>query len=81
MNYPSLDGHPRISIKQDTMVGKPCIRGTRITVELLLNYLAAGDTIEEILVDYPGVMRDDISAALAYAASAMHPVRAKEAAE
>jgi len=45
------------------MVGKPVIRGTRITVELILNKLAAGQTVEQILEDYPHLTREGIRAA------------------
>ena len=46
--------------------GKPCIRGTRIWVSLILDLLASGSTTEEILSDYPQLKRDDIRACLAY---------------
>ena len=58
----------RISIDPNVCFGKPCIRGTRIWVALLLDLLAAGSTLEEILADYPQLQRDDLFAALAYAA-------------
>jgi uncharacterized protein (DUF433 family) len=58
----------RISIDPNVCFGKPCIRGTRIWVALLLDLLAAGSTTEEILADYPQLQRDDLFAALAYAA-------------
>lgn len=48
--------------------GKPCIRGTRIWVTLLLDMLASGVAIEEILADYPQLNREDIFAAIAYGA-------------
>lgn len=48
--------------------GKPCIRGLRYPVESVLNWLASGMSIEEILADSPDLERDDILAALAYAA-------------
>lgn len=48
--------------------GKPCIRGLRYTVESVLEWLASGMTIEEILADFPDLERNDILAALAYAA-------------
>jgi uncharacterized protein (DUF433 family) len=48
--------------------GKPCIRGLRYPVESVLEWLAAGMAIEEILADYPDLERDDILAALGYAA-------------
>jgi uncharacterized protein (DUF433 family) len=60
--------HPRISIDQKIMGGKPCIRGTRITVETLLDHLASGETMDEILEGYPPITEEDVRAALAYAA-------------
>lgn len=50
------------------MVGKPVIRGTRITVELLVRECAAGLTFDEIIENYPHITEADIRAALAYAA-------------
>ena len=58
----------RIETNPDVMVGKPVIKGTRITVELLLRQLAQGLTTEEILKNYPHLKRKDIHAAIAYAA-------------
>ena len=58
----------RISVDQNICFGKPCIRGTRIWVALILDFLAAGETPEQILADYPQLMREDIIAALAYGA-------------
>ncbi len=49
------------------MVGKPVIRGTRITVDLILEKLAAGQTFEQILEDYPHITRGGIKAALEFA--------------
>lgn len=46
--------------------GKPCIRGTRIWVSLILDLLASGSTTEEILSDYPQLKRDDVRACIAY---------------
>lgn len=57
----------RIDIDPQVMLGKPVIRGTRITVEILLEKLAAGNSMEEILDDYPGLTREDVLAAMAYA--------------
>jgi uncharacterized protein (DUF433 family) len=48
--------------------GKPCIRGTRIWVSLLLDFLANGMSIEEILAEYPHLMEEDVRAAIAYGA-------------
>jgi len=57
----------RIIIDPDIMVGKPTIRGTRITVEHVLDLLAQGLSIPEILEDYPHIHADDIYACLAFA--------------
>lgn len=56
----------RISIDPHTCFGKPCIRGHRIWVSLILDLLAAGSTIDEILADYPGLTREDVLACIAY---------------
>lgn len=58
--------HERISINPEVMGGKPCITGTRITVELILEKLAAGMSYETILEDHPRLTREDILAALAF---------------
>jgi uncharacterized protein (DUF433 family) len=58
----------RISIDPKVCFGKPCIRGTRIWVSLILDFLANGTTIEEILEEYPQLTEEDIRAALAYGA-------------
>jgi len=59
----------RIERNPDIMVGKPVIKGTRITVDLILEKLAADVPIEEILADYPHLTREDVLAAVAYARS------------
>ncbi len=53
------------------MMGKPVIAGTRVTVELDLEKLAAGETVEQILEAHPRLTRESVSAALAYAAQAI----------
>ena len=58
----------RISIDPAVCFGKPCIRGHRIWVSLILDMLAEGLTIEEILDDYPQLTADDIRACIAYGA-------------
>ncbi|MCK4403788.1 MAG: DUF433 domain-containing protein [candidate division Zixibacteria bacterium] len=58
----------RISIDPNVCFGKPCIRGTRIWVSLLLDFLASGMTTEEILAEYPQLTIEDIHAAIAYGA-------------
>jgi uncharacterized protein (DUF433 family) len=59
----------RISLSPDVRSGKPCIKGTRITVYDLLEYLAGGMSEDEILSDFPDLTREDIRAALAFAAA------------
>lgn len=61
----------RIEINPKVILGKPVVRGTRITVELILEKLAADVSIEEILKDYPRLTREDVLAAIAYAARAV----------
>ncbi len=58
----------RITITPDVRFGKPCIRGTRLTVGDILEYLAGGMSEDQILADFPQLVRDDIRACLAYAA-------------
>ena len=60
--------HSRITSDPKIMFGKPVIAGTRITVEHILRCLAAGETLDDIVADYPPLTRDDISAAQAFAA-------------
>jgi uncharacterized protein (DUF433 family) len=57
----------RISISPDVCNGRPVIRGTRISVQTILEFLAAGDSIEEILEEYPSLKREDVQACLDYA--------------
>lgn len=61
----------RIEINPAIMMGKPVIRGTRITVELILRRLADGATDVELLEDYPHVTTEDIRAAVAYGAASV----------
>ncbi len=58
----------RISINPNVCFGKPCIRGTRIWVSLILDLLATGSSEKEILQDYPHLTEDDIRACLLYGA-------------
>ena len=61
----------RIEINPAVMMGKPVIRGTRITVELILHKLAEGETEAELLEDYPHLKPEDIRAAMAYGAASV----------
>ena len=67
MNYKD-----RITIEPGKRVGKPCIRGMRITVYDVLSYLAAGMAEQEILDDFPYLTKEDIIACLSYAADREH---------
>lgn len=58
----------RVVVNPKVMAGKPILKGTRITVELVLRLLAQGLSVEEILKDYPHLTKDDITAVLLYAA-------------
>ncbi|GAA4158656.1 hypothetical protein GCM10022286_11860 [Gryllotalpicola daejeonensis] len=59
----------RIAVDPEVVHGKPRIRGTRVTVQVILELLAAGETIDELLSEYDELTRDDVLAALEYAAS------------
>lgn len=61
----------RITINPKVMVGKPVIRGTRLTVEYILGLLAHGTVMEDILQEYPGLEKDDIYACLLFASKTL----------
>lgn len=61
----------RISANPRIMVGKPVIRGTRLTVEYILELLAHGTAMEDILAEYPGLVKDDIYACLLFASKTL----------
>jgi uncharacterized protein (DUF433 family) len=60
--------HERIEVNPKIMVGKPVIRGTRVTVELILRKLGAGMSVDEIIADHPRLTTEDVHAAQAFAA-------------
>lgn len=60
-----------IEIKPEVMMGKPVIAGTRITVELILEKLAAGETVEQVVASHPRLTREHVLAALEFAAHAL----------
>jgi uncharacterized protein (DUF433 family) len=66
-----MDWRPYIRCDPTILCGKPVIAGTRISVELILEKLAAGQTIEQILEDYPHLTEEAIRAAIAFAADAL----------
>jgi len=61
--------HERITLEPGKRSGKPCIRGMRITVQDVLEYLASGMSMDEILDDFPYLQKEDILACLSYAAN------------
>jgi uncharacterized protein (DUF433 family) len=64
----SMDYTKLITIEPDKRSGQPCIRGLRLTVQDVLEYLASGMSAEEILADFPDLTAEDIRACLAFAA-------------
>lgn len=75
-----MDYAKRITIEPDKRGGKPCIRGLRITVYDVLDWLSQGMSEAEILADYPELTIEDIRAALAWAAHREHRLTALQAA-
>lgn len=63
-----MDYHDRIVVDPNIRFGKPTVRGTRISVGDVLSYLASGMSEDAILADFPSLAREDIRAALAFAA-------------
>jgi len=68
-----------ITIEPDKRGGKPCIRGLRITVYDVLDYLASGMSVQEVLADFPDLTADDIRACLAFAADRERRVMSRSA--
>lgn len=66
----------RIIVDAGILAGKPVIRGTRLAVEFILELLAAGESEQNILRNYPGLTRDDILACLSYASYLVHEYKA-----
>jgi uncharacterized protein (DUF433 family) len=66
----------RIIIDPEILAGKPVIRGTRLAVEFILDLLAAGQSEQEILANYPGLTHEDILACFAYASYLAHEYKA-----
>ena len=66
-----MDWHTHITVNPAVMVGKPVIKGTRLTVDFLLGLLADGWPEPEIMDNYPGVSADDIRACIQYAREAL----------
>lgn len=60
-----------ITRNKEVMMGKPCIKGTRITVELILQRLSEGETVEELLEGYPHITKEGVFAGVDYARAIM----------
>ena len=67
---PQEEWQSRISIDPNVCHGRPCIKGTRIWVSLILDFLASGSTAEELLEEYPQLCAEDVRACIAYGAEA-----------
>lgn len=65
------DWRGRISVDPEICHGKPCIRGTRVLVELIVAYIANGDSIEDVLASYPTITKADVYAALQYGSGSL----------
>ncbi len=70
-----MDWKERITLDPQVLAGKPIIKGTRISVELVIGLLAQGWTQAEVLENYPGLSREDILACLGYAADIIEEER------
>ena len=70
-----MNWQEHISIDPKILVGKPVVKGTRISVELVVDLLANGWTQEQILENYPNLTTDDVRACLAYASEVLHSER------
>ncbi len=66
-----MNAHPNIEVNPKVMMGKPVIKGTRITVELILESLAAGESQDNLLSSWPRLTKEAIQDALAFAADSL----------
>lgn len=67
-----MDWRDHITVDPEILVGKPVVKGTRISVELVIDLLAAGWTERQVLDSYPTLKADDVRACLAYASEILH---------
>jgi len=74
--YGVMPWSERIVVDADILAGKPVIRNTRIAVELILELLAAGQSENDVLANYPGLTREDILACFSYASYLAHEYKA-----
>jgi uncharacterized protein (DUF433 family) len=67
-----MDWHDHVTVDPRILVGKPVVKGTRISVEMVIDLLAAGWTQQQILDSYPSLRLDHVRACLAYASEILH---------
>jgi uncharacterized protein (DUF433 family) len=67
-----MDWRDHITVDPQILAGKPAVKGTRISVELVIDLLAAGWTEQQVLASYPTLKADDVRACLAYASEILH---------
>lgn len=67
-----MEWRERITLDPAVLVGKPVVKGTRLAVEFIIDLLAQGWAVEDVLRNYPGITREDIQACLAYASEILH---------
>ena len=73
-----MSDQPRIVSDPKVLLGKPCVAGTRISVEHILREMAAGATVAELVDDYPGLSAEAVQSALEFAAEAVEHERVYE---
>jgi uncharacterized protein (DUF433 family) len=66
-----MELHSHIEVNPRVMMGKPVVKGTRITVEMILESLSAGESVDNLLASYPRLTKESVLAALAFAADAL----------
>lgn len=64
----SIEGFPTITVDPAVMGGKPCIRGMRVTVGMILDEIGAGTAVDQLLADYPYIRREDVFDAIRFGA-------------
>ena len=74
------EDHGQIEMNPAVLVGKPVIKGTRLSVQLILEHMACGQSIGDLLESYPRLVRDDVVAALQYASCVLGNMRSGNAA-
>ena len=68
----SVDWKDRITVDPSILVGKPVVKGTRLAVEFIVDLLAQGWSVDDVLRNYPGLTHEDVQACLRYASAVLH---------